>query len=33
MSERDEYPAGVPCWVQTPPPDAQAAALLAVPAA
>lgn len=25
MSERDEYPAGVPCWVETLQPDAQAA--------
>lgn len=25
MSERDTYPAGVPCWVETLQPDAQAA--------
>src|SRR2546430_7487805 len=25
MSERDQYPAGVPCWVETMQPDPQAA--------
>ena len=28
MSERDEYPDGVPCWVETLQPDPSAAATL-----